>query len=457
MNTTSTDKQYRNALEVVLKTNRASTSHFQRKLGLGYRAARELIDLLEKKGVVGHQSDAGSRQIIAERLQSELADTKRMALMERLQNCAEELQAISREIARELAPVNQPQLVENEFGKIGAIVKQAKLAAAIQRTEIGPVFAKALIALDPGVRYAEFVKLEKKLKDALGKVYVRFEVPVAGTDLVGIEFAHSSPQRVVCDAATYKTDNRLPIPIGCGTSSHLIVGDLTEMSHLLVGGGNGLEVNALLRMLVDGFVNHYAKDEIQFILIDSSWHAFEQYAEDRHLIVPVATDLKRIATALRWAVCEMERRFRIFARACCRTIEEYNHRLPKKDDSVDGSNGNKEDLPATVPYIVIVVDEISDIAEHKEVVSDISRLTAKARSAGIHLVLATGKPSGKVLTGTFKANIPSVIAFKTNDAKESKSILDAPGAEALRGTGDCLYRGKNGCLLHLQTPVYQQV
>ena len=229
------------------------------------------------------------------------------------------------------------------------------------------------------------------------------------------------------------------------------------MSHLLVGGGNGLEVNAFLRMIVDGFVNHYAKDEVQLILIDSSWHAFESYAGDRHLIAPVATDPKRVAAALHGAVCEMEKRFGMFAQACCRTIGEYNRRLERNADSFGGSDGRVENLPATVPYIVIVIDEISDIAEQEDAISDIARLTAKARSAGIHLVLATGKPSANVLTETFKANIPSVISFKTNDVKESKSILDESGAEALRGTGDCLYRGKDGCLMHLQTPVWQQV
>lgn len=457
MNTTATDNQYRNALKVVLKTNRASTSHFQRKLGVDYKTASEMMDLMEKKGVVGPQEGAKPRQIIAERLQAELADIKRMTLMERLQKCVEELQAISAELARGLAPINQPQLVGNEFEEIGAVLKQAKLAATIQRTEIGPVFARALLALDPGVRYAEFAKLEKKLKDALGKRYVRFEVPVAGTDLVGVEFAHSDSQRVACDAATYKAGNRLPIPIGCGTNSQLIVGDLTEMSHLLVGGGNGLEVNAFLRMIIDGFVNHYAKDEVQLILIDSSWHAFESYAGDRHLIAPVITESRKVIFSLRWAVCEMEKRFGMFAQVCCRTIGEYNHRLEGHADSFGGSDGCVETLPVTVPYIVIVIDEISDIAEQKEVVSDIARLTAKARSAGIHLVLATGKPSTKVLTGTFKANIPSVIAFKTTDVKESTLILDEPGAEALRGTGDCLYRGNDGRLMHLQTPVCQQV
>jgi S-DNA-T family DNA segregation ATPase FtsK/SpoIIIE len=188
-------------------------------------------------------------------------------------------------------------------------------------------------------------------------------------------------------------------------------------------------------------------------MVDPKSVEFTPYASIPHLLVPVITDNKKVVFALHWAVAEMEKRLKMFARARVRNIYDFNHRKTITQTGMFGNDSEiNSDIPKTVPYIVIIIDEAADLIGQcgKEVNPDIQRITQKARAAGIHIILATQRPDAKIITGTIKANIPGRVAFKTSQAIDSRTILDESGAENLIGRGDMLFRGKDGLLIRAQ-------
>ena len=194
-------------------------------------------------------------------------------------------------------------------------------------------------------------------------------------------------------------------------------------------------------------------EQLKLIMVDPKSVEFTSYASIPHLLVPVITDNRKVVFALHWAVAEMEKRLKLFARAKVRNIYDFNHRKTFTQQDMFGNDEQvNADMPRTVPYIVIIIDEVADLmmAASKEVTPDISRLTAKARAAGIHLILATQRPDAKIITGTIKANIPGRVAFKTATSIDSRTILDDTGAENLIGKGDMLFKTKDGLLIRAQ-------
>jgi S-DNA-T family DNA segregation ATPase FtsK/SpoIIIE len=188
-------------------------------------------------------------------------------------------------------------------------------------------------------------------------------------------------------------------------------------------------------------------------MVDPKCVEFTSYASLPHLLVPVITDTKKVVYSLRWAVAEMEKRLKMFARAGKRNIVDFNCReILTQPDMFGEADTGTDDMPRTVPYIVIIIDEVADLmaSAGKEVEPEIARLTAKARAAGIHVILATQRPDTKTITGTIKSNIPGRIAFKTSSSIDSRTILDATGAESLIGRGDMLFRTKEGILIRAQ-------
>jgi S-DNA-T family DNA segregation ATPase FtsK/SpoIIIE len=194
-------------------------------------------------------------------------------------------------------------------------------------------------------------------------------------------------------------------------------------------------------------------EQLKLIMVDPKCVEFTSYASLPHLLVPVITDTKKVVYSLRWAVAEMEKRLKMFARAGKRNIVDFNCRdILTQPDMFGGAETGSDDMPRTVPYIVIIIDEVADLmaSAGKEVEPEIARLTAKARAAGIHVILATQRPDTKVITGTIKSNIPGRIAFKTASSIDSRTILDATGAESLIGRGDMLFKTKEGVLIRAQ-------
>lgn len=239
----------------------------------------------------------------------------------------------------------------------------------------------------------------------------------------------------------------LPVVFGRGVDCGVVSFDLAQLPHLLVGGGSDHDRGMFLNNLVCGLVSVRSPEELKLIAFDPQLNAFNMYDGLPHLVVPVIRENRRMVFALHWAVCELEKRLEIFARAKVRNINEYNAREERAENSTD-------DLPETLPYVVIVMGEIAELVTRckEDVAPEISRLTAKARAAGIHLVLATHCVEPEVVSGTIKANIPGRIALKTATSLASRVILDEAGAECLTGNGDALYRDQYGVLCRVQTP-----
>ena len=225
------------------------------------------------------------------------------------------------------------------------------------------------------------------------------------------------------------------------------------MPHMLVAGATGQGKSVCLNSIINGLLMTRTPEQLKLIMVDPKSVEFSAYASIPHLIVPVITENKKVVFSLRWAVAEMDKRLKMFARAKVRNIHDFNNRLQLTQTDMFGDDTDlTSDMPRTVPYIVIIIDEVADLmsTSAKEVVPFISRLTAKARAAGIHLILATQRPDAKVITGTIKANIPGRVAFKTSQAIDSRTILDEAGAENLIGRGDMLFKGKDGRLIRAQ-------
>jgi len=322
----------------------------------------------------------------------------------------------------------------------------------------GPVVTKYKIALAPGTRYSAVTSLSDNLMGALHAKSLRIEAPIPGEDLVGIEVPNRrsvgiSFREIFESDAWRNSKAELPLLFGKDAAGKELVADLASMPHMLVAGATGQGKSVCLNSLINGLLMTRTPEQLKLIMVDPKSVEFTSYASIPHLLVPVITDNRKVVFALHWAVAEMEKRLKLFARAKVRNIYDFNHRKTFTQQDMFGNDEQvNADMPRTVPYIVIIIDEVADLmmAASKEVTPDISRLTAKARAAGIHLILATQRPDAKIITGTIKANIPGRVAFKTATSIDSRTILDDTGAENLIGKGDMLFKTKDGLLIRAQ-------
>ena len=330
--------------------------------------------------------------------------------------------------------------------------------ATMYDTVQGPVVTKYKIALAPGTRYSAVTSLSDNLMGALHAKSLRIEAPIPGEDLVGIEVPNRKSVgisfREIFESDAWRSSKaELPLLFGKDAAGKELVADLASMPHMLVAGATGQGKSVCLNSLINGLLMTRTPEQLKLIMVDPKSVEFTSYASIPHLLVPVITDNRKVVFALHWAVAEMEKRLKLFARAQVRNIYDFNHRKTFTQQDMFGNDEQvNADMPKTVPYIVIIIDEVADLmmAASKEVTPDISRLTAKARAAGIHLILATQRPDAKIITGTIKANIPGRVAFKTATSIDSRTILDDTGAENLIGRGDMLFKTKDGLLIRAQ-------
>ena len=330
--------------------------------------------------------------------------------------------------------------------------------AQLSYTVQGPVVTKYAIELAPGTRYSAVTNLTDNLKGALHAKSIRIEAPIPGEDRIGIEVPNRAPAgisfREVFESDAWRGSKaELPLLFGKRADGKELVSDLASMPHMLVAGATGQGKSVCLNSLFCGLLMTRTPEQLKLIMVDPKSVEFTPYATIPHLLVPVITDNRKVVFSLHWAVAEMEKRLKMFARARVRNIYDFNHRATfTQQDMFGADEAVNSDMPRTVPYIVIIIDEVADLMSQcsKEVTPDISRLTAKARAAGIHLILATQRPDAKIITGTIKANIPGRVAFKTSSSVDSRTILDDTGAENLIGKGDMLFKGKDGLLIRAQ-------
>ena len=330
--------------------------------------------------------------------------------------------------------------------------------ASLSYTVQGPVVTKYAVQLAPGTRYNAVTNISDNLMGALHAKSLRIEAPIPGEECVGIEVpnrasAGISFREIVESDAWRNFKGELPLLFGKDAAGRELVADLAKMPHMLVAGATGQGKSVCLNAIINGLLMSKTPEQLKLIMVDPKSVEFTSYVSIPHLIVPIITDNRKVVFSLHWAVAEMEKRLKLFARAKVRNIYDFNHRLQFTQTDMFGNDSEVgSDMPKTVPYIVIIIDEVADLmaAAAKEVVPDISRLTAKARAAGIHLILATQRPDAKVITGTIKANIPGRVAFKTATGIDSRTILDENGAENLIGKGDMLFRTADGLLIRAQ-------
>ncbi len=311
----------------------------------------------------------------------------------------------------------------------------------------GPVITMYEYAPAPGVKVSKITNLSNDLALALRALAVRIVAPLPGKAAVGIEVPNQARQMVYLreivehDEFT-KGKHILPLAIGKDIEGKPYATDLARMPHLLVAGATGTGKSVAVNAMLMSLLYSRTPEEVRIILIDPKIIEFSVYEEIPHLLLPVVTDPQKAARALGWAVNEMTTRYKLLTQEGARNIASYNALIEKRLESWDREPHEPDEAPPTkLPYVIIVIDELADLmmVAGKEVQDAIVRLAQMARAAGIHMIIATQRPSVDVITGLIKANFPARIAFKVSSKTDSRTILDANGAECLLGNGDMLF------------------
>lgn len=309
-----------------------------------------------------------------------------------------------------------------------------KVEAQVVGVNTGPAVTQFELQPAVGVKVSKITTLEKDLALALAATSIRIEAPIPGKNVIGIEIPNSAisivGMREVVESEEFdKAKGRLKWPLGKDVSGTPIVGGLDRMPHLLMAGATGTGKSAGINAFVCSLLLKHTPDELKFIMVDPKMVELIVYNRIPHMLSPVVTELERVVPTLKWATREMERRYKVFARYGFRNIESYKVAARRRADL------------EPLPYIVIIIDELADLMmmAPDEVETLICRLAQMARATGIHLVIATQRPSVDVVTGLIKANFPSRIAFAVTSQIDSRVILDMNGAEQLLGRGDMLY------------------
>ncbi len=312
-------------------------------------------------------------------------------------------------------------------------------------TEIHPGPVVTMFEFEPaaGIKVGSIVSLEDDLALALRALKIRVIAPLPGRGTVGVEIPNPRRRTVylreVISSPQYeRTDAALKVPLGVDVNGQPFVWDLTRMPHLLVAGATGAGKSVCLNAIITGLLYQHDPRTLQIVMVDPKMVELAMYDGIPHLAMPVVTDAKRAARALRWAVAEMEKRYKLLAQVGARNINTYNDRVA--GGKLPPAEG-EERPPERLSYVVVIVDEFADLMVQvpAEVEEPIARLAQMARAVGIHLVLATQRPSVDVITGVIKANFPSRIAFRVASKVDSRTVLDMNGAENLLGMGDMLF------------------
>ncbi len=349
-----------------------------------------------------------------------------------------------------------------DLEKKGAAVIECLQSFGVQvtlaRISPGPVVTMFEIRPDAGVKASRIAGLANDLGMALKSMAaVRIQAPIPGTDTVGIEVANATRATVnfrelLEDDAFKKSPSLLTMALGKDISGRPVAADLAKMPHLLVAGATGSGKSVCLNSLLLSFLYKAKPSELRLLLIDPKRVELAVYADLPHLVHPVVTEMDLAKNALLWAIDEMDRRYKCIEELGVRNVQGYNEKVLKmraaaKEKEAEGQEAN-QDIPPLLPFLVIVIDELADlmISKGKEVESSIVRLGQLARAAGIHLIIATQRPSVDVVTGLIKANFPCRIAFQVSSNHDSRTILDSVGAETLLGRGDMLFKSSGGKL-----------
>ncbi|HEY2491404.1 MAG TPA: DNA translocase FtsK [Paenibacillus sp.] len=317
--------------------------------------------------------------------------------------------------------------------KLEATLESFGVRAKVLEVVRGPAVTRYEIQPDIGVKVSRIVSLTDDIALALAAKDIRMEAPIPGKSAIGIEVPNNEvsivTMREVMETSIFQdAESKLSVAFGRDISGQTIIGNLAKMPHLLVAGATGSGKSVCINGIIASILYKAKPDEVKFLMVDPKMVELNVYNGIPHLLAPVVTDPKRASLALKKIVVEMEKRYELFSKSGTRNIEGYNKLM-------------KDNLPAILPYIVVIVDELADLmmVAANDVEDAITRLAQMARAAGIHLIIATQRPSVDVITGVIKANIPSRIAFGVSSQVDSRTILDMGGAEKLLGRGDMLF------------------
>ena len=333
-------------------------------------------------------------------------------------------------LAKGKGSLNNGEEVAHNAMMLENVLSNFGITAKVVNATQGPTVTRYEIEPAPGVKVSRIVNLTDDIALNLAAQHIRMEAPIPGKSAIGIEVPNKTTEAVhlrdVLDCSDFK-DARGGIPVGLGKdiAGKPVITDLAKMPHLLVAGTTGSGKSVCVNTLISSILFSRKPEEVKLLLIDPKMVELSIYNGIPHLMAPVVTDMKKAAAVLRWAVREMEARYKAFAASGKRDIKSYNEAHPK----------------AAMPLIVLIIDELADLmmTAPDDIEESISRLAQMARAAGIHMVLATQRPSVNVITGSIKANVPSRISFAVGSQIDSRTILDMAGAEKLLGKGDMLF------------------
>ncbi|MDD6666610.1 MAG: DNA translocase FtsK 4TM domain-containing protein [Lachnospiraceae bacterium] len=311
----------------------------------------------------------------------------------------------------------------------------------------GPAVTRYELQPEMGVKVSRIVNLQDDIKMNLAATDIRIEAPIPGKAAIGIEVPNKEPSMVpfreIVETPEFKNaKSKIAFAVGRDIAGKVVISDIAKMPHLLIAGATGSGKSVCINTVIMSILYRATPDEVKFIMIDPKVVELSVYNGIPHLLIPVVTDPKKASAALQWAVNEMTLRYKKFADTHVRDMKGYNSKIHDGQMTVYNENGEEEVIPAQkMPQLVVIVDELADLmmVASKEVEESICRLAQLARAAGIHLIIATQRPSVNVITGLIKANMPSRIAFSVTSGVDSRTILDMTGAEKLLGKGDMLY------------------
>ena len=332
-------------------------------------------------------------------------------------------------------------MVEKNIEILEKVLKDFKIIGKVVEVHIGPTVAQYELEIASGTRVNKITSINREIALALAKKDVRIEAPIPGKNTVGIEFANdvatpvSFYEIISSKLMMSSPDKKLMVPLGKSIMGDIGVCEINKMPHMLIAGTTGSGKSVCVNGIIASILMRAKPDEVKLVMVDPKVVELSVYNGIPHLLRPVVTDPKQASIALAKMVAEMERRYEVFSESKTKNIEGYNNYVEKYNKD------NNSELKQKLPYIVIIIDELADLmmVAAKEVEDSILRITQKARAAGIHLIVATQRPSTEVITGLIKANIPSRISFAVGSGIDSRTILDQTGAEKLLGKGDMLF------------------
>ena len=347
--------------------------------------------------------------------------------------------------------------LEKTISTIRNTLAEFGIEAEVTHVEQGPVVTRYELLPAANVKVERIGALSNNITLALKAESVRVQAPIPGKGVVGIEVPNAKPAPVVLrqllESATWTTSKAsLPLALGQDVGGHILMADLAALPHMLIAGATGQGKTVCMNSILAGLLMTRTPDELRLILIDPKIVEFSGYNDLPHLLVPVITDAKKVINGLRWAIQEMEARFKMFHRAGVRDIRGYNQRpkveqkalfegeaAPEGEEAPPAEEAEAP-LPDRLPYVVIIIDELADLmlSAQQDIEPRIQKLTQLARATGIHMIIATQRPTVDIITGTIKSNIPGRVAFKVAQKNDSRVVLDQEGADKLVGKGDML-------------------